>query len=86
MKCPSCNGKGERFAFVNMGLRPHYSGNITCHTCKGTGLINDEKWRRMIAGKAAREARQSRGETLAQAARRKGITALEISKFERGEI
>ena len=85
MKCPSCDGKGERFAFVNMGDKPHYSGYFPCNTCKGTGLITDEHCRRIIAGKAAREARQARGETLMQAARRKGVSALEISRFERGE-
>lgn len=86
MKCPLCDGKGDQFALVNMGGSSHYSGYFVCDTCKGTGLIADEHMRRMIAGKAAREARMKRGETLRQAAKRKGVTALEISKFERGEI
>lgn len=85
MECPTCNGRKELFAFVNRGDKPHYSGYVVCQVCKGSGVITDEKMGRMIAGKAAREARVARGETLRQAAVRKNTTASEISRFERGE-
>lgn len=85
MKCPRCDGGGQTFAFVNMGDEAGYVGPVNCMVCKGTGLITDEHMSRIIAGRAAREARQARGETLMQAARRKGVSALEISRFERGE-
>lgn len=85
MRCPRCDGGGQLFAFVNMGNQPGYAGPKNCTVCKVTGLITDEHMRRIIAGRTAREARLSRGETLMQAARRKGVSALEISRFERGQ-
>lgn len=85
--CPHCNGERKVFAFLNNGpdYRTHTSMWIDCRTCLGKGVITREHADRIVAGSSMREQRVQRGESLREAAKRLGISAVELSAIERGD-
>lgn len=84
--CPHCDGKGETFVFINTGYdyRGHTSGFRPCPTCKGEQVISESQAKAIADGRAMRDARVSRRETLRDAAKRMGVSPAELSKRERG--
>ncbi len=85
--CPHCNGDKKVFAFLNNGpdYRTHTSTFIDCRTCLGRGVITREHADRIVAGASMREQRVQRRESLRDAAKRLGITAVELNAIERGD-
>ena len=83
--CPNCTD-GKVTAFVNRGpdIDTHSIETFPCATCGGTAKIDDELAGWIIKGKAARDARVVRRESLLEAANRMGITPGELSQIERG--
>lgn len=87
MKCPSCDGKGTQFVFLNKGpdWRDHESGEIECDRCQGGGTVPDEMAKWMIRGADMRARRMEAGIPLHEAAIRKGISVAELSAMENGK-
>jgi len=82
--CPNCKGKGEVFAFID-GETFRECTRVECHSCEGNKEVTPEHYEAMLKGKVMREDRLKRYMTLRAEAERLGITALELSKMERGE-
>jgi hypothetical protein len=88
LMCPDCGGKKTMMAFVD-GRRPDgtpFGGvkRINCFTCKGTGQIDERFAARRVAGKALRDARIAKGQSLLEAAKERGISPTELSAIEQG--
>jgi DnaJ-class molecular chaperone len=85
-RCPHCNGEGGGNAFINRGpdISTHSVEWVRCRTCEGAGVISGERAVLVAQGKAMRDARVARQETLLEAARKMGITPSRLSAIERG--
>lgn len=83
--CPHCTD-GKVTAFVNRGpdISTHSVEAFQCATCGGTSEIDEELSGWIAKGKAARDARVARRESLLEAATRMGISPGELSQIERG--
>jgi hypothetical protein len=86
MKCPHCNGEGGGEAFINRGLDidTHTLEWVKCGTCKGDGIVSVVRERCIAKGKAMRDARVARQETLLEASRRLGMGPAELNEIELG--
>jgi len=86
MECPTCEGKKFGIAHFNTGpdSSKHRWGEVACFTCNGVGSITDEHAKRIKDGKARREARIARGESMMESAARLGITVVALSALEHG--
>lgn len=92
MKCPDCCGTGKTgHVHVNFGYdertggcRGEWRETMPCLRCKGSGEVSDEMAQWMADGKAMRDARVARGESLMEAARRMGMGSAELSAIEHG--
>lgn len=83
MKCPHCNGAG----IVNIVWRglPEAAGDVAdCACCDGRGTVSADRLARIDAGRAMREDRMARGVSLAEEARRRGISRRAMSDMEWG--
>ena len=84
MKCPTCKGDRQLFGIAcggKAGCRPI---ETKCFTCSGSGEITEQQAGWIRAGKALREDRRKRGLTLRDEAKRRGISAVELSQMECG--
>lgn len=86
MQCPYCGGNGGSEAFINRGpdIRTHSFEWVECRLCGGSGAITDERHEFFVRGKAWRDARVARGESLLELSRRIGVGPAEISDREHG--
>lgn len=86
MKCPHCNGDGGGEAFINRGLdiSTHTLEWVRCSTCQGDGVVSEERAALIAEGKAMRDARVVRMETLLEASRKLGIGPAELNAIELG--
>ena len=85
MKCPTCLGEKKLLAHLNRGIDATHSFEyIDCITCKGTGEITEEHFKKIQMGKELRKARIERGETLFDAAKRQKLTTAQLSAIENG--
>jgi hypothetical protein len=88
--CPTCNGKKKLMAFVD-GHRADgtpFGGvqDVDCFTCRGTGEVDEQYRARLAAGKAMRDERVAKDQSLREAARERGISPAELSAIEHGRI
>jgi len=90
MKCPKCGSKGEVEVVGLFCLRPDDGCDsarlLLCPDCFGTGEVDDRVTEWKVAGAAMRAERLARGMTLRAEAARRGITASELSRMERGLV
>ena len=86
MKCPHCKCDGRGEAFINRGpdISTLTKEWVRCRTCNGDGVVSDERASFIAEGKAWRDARVARQETLLEMSRRLGIGPAEISAIECG--
>ncbi len=82
--CPSCNGRKKQRAHLNYGNGRGEWKDIDCFTCKGIGTVTPEHMALIRDGRKLRQDRISRGVTLRDEAAALGITAVELSRMERG--
>lgn len=83
--CPGCSGDRQVFAHVNtQDPETHGFQWIDCSTCKGAGEITEDMRESIDAGRKARQNRIDRGLTLRQEADRLGVSAVVLSRLERG--
>jgi|GEM_PF-2266230 len=83
--CPECHGNSTSTAIV-CGTQGCRTVSRKCPVCQGRGHVSEERARLWIRGQMLRKDRLMRQETLRQAARRMGITEVELSKMERGIV
>lgn len=81
MKCPRCNGEGKERGFGCPGFKPI---EINCLDCGGSGEIDAERLRWQEEGEKLRENRKARGITLREEAKRRGLSAVDLSDMEWG--
>ena len=85
--CPYCKGEKKQFVHLNtINPKTHGFQWVPCMCCKEKGEITDEHYTQIKHGKLLRKSRIDRGLTLRQEAERLGISAIELSKRERGVI
>jgi hypothetical protein len=91
MTCPDCNGVKRLMSLVNH--RNQYdegstctAEEIDCTTCSGTGEVDPEHAVRITRGRAMRDARLERNESIWDAAKAMGLRPSEYSDLERGRI
>lgn len=84
--CPRCDGSGKTGpVHINRGSKPHeWRSEMACDFCGGAGKISEDQADAMKLGKAFRERRVARDESLREAAKRLGMKASELSALERG--
>lgn len=84
--CRSCKGSGEVFAHVNTASPATHGFQMTkCFACDGSGELSLEQVEAMERGRALRADRVGRGMSLRAEAARLGISAVELSRRERGK-
>ncbi|MDJ0827769.1 MAG: hypothetical protein QNJ16_19960 [Rhodobacter sp.] len=69
VKCPICNGLGDWW---------------DCASCQGSGLWSEERLGAWQRGRQIRAFRRERGETLAEAALRRGVSITDVARAEAG--
>ena len=74
--CPGCSGNGA--------LRILGGGTIPCRVCKKTGEVDDAGLERWVLGQALRDKRVAICLPLREAAKRVGMSPLELAEVERG--
>jgi hypothetical protein len=90
LKCPDCHGRGRDVAthvrYADGSGR--FNVDMQCSRCKGTGMVPDEMAEWIRVGAEMREQRVNGGHyrTLHDEAKRRGMTAAELSKMENGRI
>ena len=84
--CPSCSGTGQVGpVHINYGGgHGEWKDKVPCYRCTGTGTATPEMIAWMARGKALRDARLARGETLGAAAERLSINPAALSAMEEG--
>jgi len=79
--CPECKGNKKIMVLACPGAR---IVAMPCETCRETGEISGQQVGWIKAGDAMREVRIARGLTLRKEAERRGMSALALSRMERG--
>jgi DnaJ-class molecular chaperone len=79
-QCPRCAGEGEYTLLIHGAERQAQ----VCSNCHGIGVVTAEQWERCEQGRALRRDRVARKMSLAEEARRLGISAVELSDREWG--
>ena len=74
--CPACSGNGV--------LRILGGGTIPCRVCKKTGEVDGAGLERWVLGQALRKNRLTLKLSLREAAKRVGLSPLELAEVERG--
>lgn len=77
IECPKCHGDGK-LLFV---FQP---GSLKCRLCDGSGKISEEQARWVKAGRAHRNLRVGRNQSLKVRAQQLGIRMMELSEMENG--
>lgn len=87
LTCPTCDGTGKTGpVHINRGEQPHeWRESMPCLTCAGNKTIHNDKAIAMEFGRAARNKRVARGESLREASKRYGMSPAELSGLERGD-
>lgn len=86
MRCPHCDGNGGHNAFINRGLdiSTHSLEWVRCRTCDGEGKVSGDRAALIARGRALRDERVARQETILEASRRLGMGPAELSAIETG--
>ncbi len=84
-QCPVCKGRGSQpgIACGDSGCKPD---NLKCSLCGGAGEIPDQQKRWWEVGLFMRDCRRTRGKTLREEAKARGMTASFLSGMEQGRI
>lgn len=89
MECPDCKGGGKvigLFAIRADGGGCDPCREFQCFRCDGSGTVPDETAAWMATGKAMRDDRRSRNNTLRKEAAERRMEASELSAMERGRV
>ena len=84
--CPGCNGQQRGYGFVMRAGGGCNLEAIGCFDCGGTGEVTQERADWMTEGRRMAEDRQRRDLSLREEARRRGMTAAELSAMENGRV
>lgn len=87
MICPRCQGNKRSFCFVDYADGTGDQRWMDCHTCKGTGEVDDDYAKRYQQGWLLR-AKRVHGRhylTMKEMAEKCGVDVVTISKMEHGE-
>jgi len=88
MECPDCSGDGKVIGLFAIrtdgGCDP--CREFPCFRCGGSGSVPDETTVWMTTGKAMREDRKSRRNTLRKEAEERGMRPSVLSDMERGRV
>jgi hypothetical protein len=82
-ECPHCHGKGESTGLY-CGTGPSFMRTDPCRWCQGSGELDDGEIQRYEQGQAFRTKRIASSESQRDAARRLGVSAIDLSKYEQG--
>lgn len=85
VQCPQCKGERGFDALVNRGGDCTME-RVPCSTCGGEGDMDPGYPARLAAGQVLRDDRLARRESLGEAARRMGVTIMELSDREHGIV
>lgn len=83
MTCPDCKGTGK---LVGIGCPGFKVVELPCMMCDCTGQVTEEQAQWIAAGRKMHELRVSRGMSLREAAKRRGILPSILSDMERGIV
>ncbi len=88
ISCPDCHGAGKRFGFINgdPDISKHSVGDLRCSRCHGAGTVPMAMTTWIEAGKAIRQDRVRRGETLYSESQRLGISSAALCSIEMGKV
>lgn len=81
MECPNCKGVGYSMGYGCPGFKLM---KIDCDICKGTGELPESVQYRPEHAANIKAIRKNERKTLREAAAERGITAVELSRQERG--
>ena len=84
--CPACTGRKGSVALVMLAGKGCEERWMACFLCKGEGVVTPEKLSWVQRGHAMTEARQARDMSLFEEAKRLGISRVELSQMEHGQI
>ena len=84
-KCQRCGGTGSIGPVLfDSANDAGYRKSMPCDDCDGTGQWDEAKTERWRIGRAHREKRVARDESLRECAKRYGMTAAQLFDFEHG--
>jgi hypothetical protein len=83
-KCPKCGGIG-RLVVVHSKNHNMIGKDFPCQTCRGSGRVSDEHYKRILRGDELRAKRLSKNCGLREAAERIGVTPSMLSYAEQGQ-
>jgi len=86
MICPDCNGDKAIKIFPKLTSSGKVIGDVPCTRCLETGEVPDVQQHWIVAGKALRQQRLDRLETLMVAAAKHKVSPVDLSLAERGII
>lgn len=84
LTCPDCLGQATVAAFVDGACGGWFEPAMKCHRCNGSGQITARQVAWLVVGRAHRNVRVERRESIVDCARRLGVTAVELSAMENG--
>lgn len=84
--CPDCRGRGKLSAFVDTDAGGWFDDSLPCSRCRGLGAVDrvQEAWLRI--GGTHRTWRVAQFESIAECARRLGVSPAELSSMEHGRL
>lgn len=83
ISCPHCGGRGANQGIV-CGPGSHQMRTFTCSTCRGSGVITEDRQTKIAKGEAMRKDRIKRNQTQREEAKRLGLDVVAYSQIERG--
>lgn len=82
-ECSHCHGQGKvQGLYCGPGIS--FMRTDPCRYCGGSGELSDEQIRRHEVGQAYRTTRIAGNESQREAARRLGVSDVDLSKYEQG--
>jgi hypothetical protein len=82
--CPGCDDAGHFAAFVDREDKGHFDPALRCFLCGGSGRVSAQTAEWHARGRALRDARRSRGESVFDLAKRLGLSSSQVSAMEVG--
>lgn len=83
--CPRCHGGGTVLRFIDGPGNHRVEPEGTCSLCQGKGSVSAQQMAWIKAGRAHRDARVARGESLRDRATALGLEVTVLSAMEHGK-